>query len=66
LRSLLESRQQPHADRIRQLLAAQNAPAPAEAWIAPVDLSDYDSLLASALSTCRSIEECFELEACHA
>jgi hypothetical protein len=67
LRWLLESRRQPHADRIRELLAAQNAPAaPVEAWIAPVDLSDYDCLLASALGTGRPIEESLELEVCHA
>jgi len=66
LRSHLESRQPPCVSEIADLVAAHNMPASAAvARIAPVDLLDYDALLASPLE-CGQSADVREAEVCHA
>jgi len=67
LRSLLESRRPLYVSEIAKMVAAQNMPAPAaEARIAPVDLLDYDALLASPLECGQSAGDVCDPEVCHA
>ena len=67
LKSLLDSQQEVDVDCLRRLVASQSIPtAPADVRIAPVNLSDYDSLLTSSPMACPTTDAALGMEALNA